>query len=128
MVIRGDGATISVGKQTFEVEIRVNTAARSKQIEIIERSAGPSPRLAAEFNGEPIIVSLALMLADDVEYTNSHSRPPIASSRPIPCIGQVPQARGAHQAGVFDALGEAVRTLRGRDAQGTEIAFDGFGR
>jgi hypothetical protein len=33
MVIRGDRATISEGKHTFEVEIRVNTAAKSKQIE-----------------------------------------------------------------------------------------------
>jgi len=117
----------------------------------IERSANSSPRLAAEFNGEPIIVSLALMLADtgdpaqplhqfhkqlrvalpgdisDVEFTYSRSRPPIASSRPFSCIAHVPQARGAYQAGVYEALGEAVRTLRGRDVDGTEIAFDGFG-
>jgi len=112
-----------------------------------ERSANSSPRLAAE----PIIVSLALMLAhtgdpaqplhqfhkqlrvalpgdiSDVEFTYSRSRPPIASSRPFSCIAHVPQARGAYQAGVYEALGEAVRTLRGRDVDGTEIAFDGFG-
>lgn len=39
----------------------------------------------------------------------------------------MPQARGAYQADVYEALGEAMRTLRGRDADGTEIAFDGFG-
>jgi hypothetical protein len=33
MVIRGDRATISEGKQTFEVEMRVNTAAMPKQID-----------------------------------------------------------------------------------------------
>jgi hypothetical protein len=33
MVIRGDRATMSEGKQTFEVEIRVNTAAKPKQID-----------------------------------------------------------------------------------------------
>jgi hypothetical protein len=93
----------------------------------IERSASSSPRLAAEFNGEPIFVSLALMLADDVEYTNSRSRPPVASSRLFSCIAHVPQTRGAYQAGAYEALGEAVRTLLGHDAEGTEIAFGGFG-
>lgn len=63
----------------------------------------------------------------DVEYTNSRSRPPIASSRPFSCIAHVPQARGADQAGVYEALSEAVHTLRVRDTYVTEIAFDGFG-
>jgi len=39
----------------------------------------------------------------------------------------VPQARGADQAGVYEALSEAVHTLRVRDTYVTEIAFDGFG-
>ena len=54
----------------------------------------------------------------------------VGTRPPFECVALVLQgggSLGAYQADVYEALGEAVGPLRGRDADGTEIAFYGFG-